>query len=53
MLCDLREKEKLKEREEAWIKLHELARKNPVVSLLWQILHLVDCLFLWKRQSCD
>ena len=30
----LREKEKLKEREEAWLKIDELARKNPNVSTL-------------------
>ena len=28
----LREKDKLKEREEAWMKIDELARKNPNVS---------------------
>lgn len=28
----VREKEKLKEREEAWLKIDELARKNPIVS---------------------
>ena len=27
-----REKDKLKEREEAWMKIDELARKNPNVS---------------------
>ena len=31
----LREKEKLKEREEAWLKIDELARKNPNVSKLY------------------
>ena len=30
----LREKEKLKEREEAWLKIDELARENPNVSTL-------------------
>ena len=30
----LREKEKHKEREEAWLKIDELARKNPNVSTL-------------------
>lgn len=29
-----REKEKLKEREDAWLKIDELARKNPNVSTL-------------------
>ena len=29
-----REKDKLKEREEAWLKIDELARKNPNVSTL-------------------
>ena len=28
----IREKDKLKEREEAWVKIDELARKNPNVS---------------------
>lgn len=32
LLCFLREKDKLKEREEAWMKIDELARKNPNVS---------------------
>jgi len=32
----LREKEKLKEREEAWLKIDELARKNPNVSKLYR-----------------
>jgi len=31
----LREKEKLKEREEAWLKIDKLARKNPNVSKLY------------------
>ena len=32
-----REKEKLKEREEAWLKIDELARKNPNVSKLYPL----------------
>ena len=33
IVCVLREKDKLKEREEAWMKIDELARRNPDVSI--------------------
>ena len=34
MVITLREKEDLKKREEAWLKIDELARKNPDVSII-------------------
>ena len=34
LVITLREKEDLKKREEAWLKIDELARKNPDVSII-------------------
>ena len=47
---DLREKDKLKEREEAWMKIDELARKNPDVSE--QFVLKFKGAFLSNKQAC-
>lgn len=63
IMCVLREKDKLKEREEAWMKIDELARRNPDVSipssrqidnrfffLKGTVFRLVYCLFKISRE---